>query len=70
MVGCLPLLLGGFWATEVTLINELAMDAEEIGIQVLLYLISLLVELVLSLLFRGFHLDDLGEQLVLVEVKV
>ena len=34
------------------------------------HLLSLLVELVLGLLFRSFHLDNLGEQLVLVEVKV
>jgi hypothetical protein len=70
VVSCLALLLSGLGATKVPLIDELAMDAVEVGIQVLLDLVSLLVELLLGLLFRGFHLDDLGEQLVLMEVKL
>ena len=68
MVSCLALVLGGLGATKVPLVDELAVDAVEVGIEVLLDLVSLLVELILGLLFRGFHLDDLGEQLVLVEV--
>jgi hypothetical protein len=70
VISCLALLLGGLGAAKVPLVDELAMDAEEVGIQVLLDLVSLLVELLLGLLFRGFHLDDLGEQLVLMEVKL
>ena len=70
MVSCLALLLSGLGAAKVPLVDELAMDAEEVGIQKLLDLVSLLVEFLLGLLFRGFHLDDLGEQLVLVEVKL
>ena len=46
------------------------MNAEEIGIQLLLDLISLLVELLLRLLFCCFYLDDLGQQLILMEVKL
>jgi hypothetical protein len=70
VVSCLALLLGGLRAAKVPLVDELAMDAVEVGIQMLLDLVSLLVELILCLLFRGFHLDDLDEQLVLMEVKV
>jgi hypothetical protein len=34
----------------------------------LLDLVSLLIELLFCLLFRGFHLDDLSEELILMEV--
>ena len=44
------------------------MDAEEVGIELLLDLVSLLVQLLFGLLFCGLNLDDLGEQLVLMEI--
>ena len=46
------------------------MDTEEVGVEVLLDLVSLLVQLLFRLLFCGLNLDDLGEQLVLMEIKV
>ena len=70
MVSSLPLLLGGLGAAEVPLVDELAVDTEEVGVEVLLDLVSLLVQLLFRLLFCGLNLDNLGEQLVLMEIKV